>query len=69
MKELAQELHEYGLSEEQIIRIFVTLHQGKTVRTTYTTEIDSIFINDNSLAEMTIFDRWGAPYNIVRKWK
>lgn len=67
MKMLRDELKEYGLSDAQIKRITTTLESGKTVRTTYDTSIDSIFVNDEGNAEMIIITGTGKEKSIERK--
>lgn len=64
---LKDELKEYGLSDAEIKRITATLDQGKTVRTTHSPDIDSIFVNDEGNAEMVIIDPNGKERSIERK--
>lgn len=68
MNTLTQELMEYGISNRQIRRILSTLSRGQTVRTTGSSQINSIFVNDDSLAEMIIIDDNGRERSIIREW-
>lgn len=65
---LKDELKEYGLSDAQIKRITTTLDQGRTVRTTHTPDIDSIFVNDEGNAELIVIDQNGRERSVERKF-
>jgi hypothetical protein len=54
METLTEELREYHMEEREIKRIIRTLEQGKTVRTVSAPEIESIFWNDDSNAEIVL---------------
>lgn len=65
---LQDELKEYGLSDAKIKRIITTLEQGKTVRTTHSPDIDSIFVNDVGNAELIVIDQNGRERSVERKF-
>lgn len=68
MKTLCDELREYHLTDAEINRILATLNSGKTVRTTYTPEIDSIYLNDESTITIVVVDSNGNEKEIERGW-
>lgn len=62
---LTQELKEYGITDTQIKRCLSTLNRGQTARTIDHSRIDCIFINDDGLAEMIVFDDNGRERSVI----
>ena len=67
MKTLTQELMEYGVNAQKIKRILSVLHAGKTVRDAGNYQIDSIFVNDEGMAEIITIDDNGNEDSIYRE--
>jgi hypothetical protein len=69
MKTLSSELNEYGMTDAQQKRIMATLKAGKTVRQTYSRDVEAIFVNDDGNVDMVIVNSNGKTGTIERKWE
>ena len=67
MKTLTEELMEYGVSEQKIKRILAILQSGKIARDAGNYQIDSIFVNDEGMAEIITIDDNGNEDSIYRE--